>query len=716
MNRQNKAMLDQVMVAGGVLKTAIPINDLDKHFPELFGANSKDTTSLSYSSVSWVFRCVNLRSDTISSLPRSFYRLGSPSEVDPPAIHAEVDFDQLFWLTEAARCLWGVSYWERDPGLHWLNPTTMSLILDEGNLAGFAQTTSGENFRLEELVYIPMFNPNDDIGPGIAPAETALAAAGLSVSLLEWPRAFFEHGAIPAVILTTDQRISQDSPELQRISAAWKKVTRGLAKAWETVVLSRGLKPTIISPSVKDLVIPALSKQVREEIAACFGVPITLLQQSASNFATARENRQSYYMDTIFPEATRIASALNKQLWNQLGYEMRFNFHEVEAIQQNEAEKASGISSLMKQTEEQYSGGLLSRERSVWLIEQLWSQMGLALPEDLPDHDNGDQVSLPITPSDIPVTNPTPAEPPSPQPALTPPPPQIASVGPNGDTIEEMNLKVIELRKDVRRWCRKVKSRGPDCNFSSEYIPYKTSRAIRLRLLNGQGDVFRPWLEAKDVDRVAEESMAEALLKIFTRYLPVIIAALEIGSIPALGDMYAEMRGALIPIYQQVISEQALANAADLGWGMDYEDILLDANSWSRARATELVALLAGTDSKRFSSIVTDLLYQNITPDAIPGLLLDLFGPIRANLTGITETTRAMREAAKELAESMRAEGIDVVERWLTAEDELVCELCAPLDHTTEEEWGQIEPGGPPVHYRCRCRIAVEYKRKWRRT
>ena len=74
-----------------------------------------------------------------------------------------------------------------------------------------------------------------------------------------------------------------------------------------------------------------------------------------------------------------------------------------------------------------------------------------------------------------------------------------------------------------------------------------------------------------------------------------------------------------------------------------------------------------------------------------------------------------MRQAAARLAASMRESGIEVVERWLTAEDERVCQICGPLDHTTEETWGQVVPGGPPAHTLCRCLIAVEYLRKSRR-
>jgi len=697
-NYQNKAALDRVIVAGGALKSTISLSELDKAFPELFSKAGGETTAVqSFSAVSWVYRCVNLRSDTLAGLPRSFYRLGDDEKTDPPAVYADVDFNHLLWLTEAARCIWGVSYWERDPGLHWLNPSTMSIIVRDNVIVGFRQSVmraESELFGPDDLVYLPMFNPMDDLGPGISPATVALTAAGLSSALLKWAEAFFEHGAIPAVILTTDQSIKKDDPELDRISATWKKMLGGLKNAWETIVLSKGLTPTVISPPVKDLVIPELSKQVREELSASFGIPITMLQQSAANYATAREDRQSYYLDTMFPEAKRIAAALNRQLWRPLGYELRFDFNEVEAIQQDEAEKADAIAAMMEQVGDQYEDQILTRKRSVWLVEQLWDQMGMKFPDELADEG--------------PQPQPQPEEP------KTSEEPEVVEEPENAKAvILPPDISVIQnIRKDLRRWRRKVGSRGPNCTFTSDCIPEQTAKAVRLRLLNGCKDVFRPWLGSKALDQVAEQAIIAAIQAIFDEYLPGIVGALEAGDMPDLEDMYRQIRGATIPIYQDVLAEQALANAADLGWGMDYEDLLIDANDWARTRAGAMANQLSVTDNKRFISILDSLQRGEVASDAIPGLLGGLFGPVRADMTGITETTHAMRQAAARLAANMRASGIEVVERWLTAEDERVCPICAPLDHTTEEVWGQAIAGGPPAHYNCRCRIAVEYKQK----
>lgn len=45
---------------------------------------------------------------------------------------------------------------------------------------------------------------------------------------------------------------------------------------------------------------------------------------------------------------------------------------------------------------------------------------------------------------------------------------------------------------------------------------------------------------------------------------------------------------------------------------------------------------------------------------------------------------------------------------WNTAGDEMVCEVCGPLDGTGREVFGTVAPDGPPVHPWCRCWLEWE--------
>ncbi|GAH83549.1 unnamed protein product, partial [marine sediment metagenome] len=84
------------------------------------------------------------------------------------------------------------------------------------------------------------------------------------------------------------------------------------------------------------------------------------------------------------------------------------------------------------------------------------------------------------------------------------------------------------------------------------------------------------------------------------------------------------------------------------------------------------------------------------------------FGKARSAAIAITETTRAMAAASDALQADLAAQGVQTVQRWLTAEDERVCPVCGPLDHTTEDTWRAAFPSGPPAHVNCRCVTDVE--------
>ena len=85
-----------------------------------------------------------------------------------------------------------------------------------------------------------------------------------------------------------------------------------------------------------------------------------------------------------------------------------------------------------------------------------------------------------------------------------------------------------------------------------------------------------------------------------------------------------------------------------------------------------------------------------------------VFGGNRAEMVGVTETTRAIT-AGEGLVVGALVAGIGGVESkqleeiWYTVLDARVCEICRPLHGTGPEVYGRVSPTGPPAHPRCRC-------------
>ena len=99
----------------------------------------------------------------------------------------------------------------------------------------------------------------------------------------------------------------------------------------------------------------------------------------------------------------------------------------------------------------------------------------------------------------------------------------------------------------------------------------------------------------------------------------------------------------------------------------------------------------------------------------LPDLIAELqrneaFGAVRAERIAVTETTRIDSEAV--IAAAQADENTTHL-MWHTANDELVCEICGPLNNQTVRKGGRFrfEGGGdgvPPAHVNCRCTLSEE--------
>lgn len=136
--------------------------------------------------------------------------------------------------------------------------------------------------------------------------------------------------------------------------------------------------------------------------------------------------------------------------------------------------------------------------------------------------------------------------------------------------------------------------------------------------------------------------------------------------------------------------------------------------------ALEWAKKYAGTLIKEINKTSIDAVRRAIaqfieTPGMTIGDIMDMlpFNADRALRIAVTEVTRAYAEgnhmAGKELQKQYP--GVKVMKKWFTNNDDLVCDICAPLDgmeveidesFTTEEDKSE-GLDKPPAHINCRC-------------
>jgi hypothetical protein len=197
---------------------------------------------------------------------------------------------------------------------------------------------------LERVVYFWMPSLEVELGPGTAPAQVALRAAGVLHNLDTYVEGYFERGAVRTTLLLVDGQPSV--PERNKIKAAWQRLM-GVKQSYEAEIFSKQVEPKTIGDNPKDTAAPELTRQKREDVSTALGVPQTLLFSDAATNATAFADRLNLYDETIIPQCELIEEAINEQLLKPLGLRLEFQPKRLEVYQQAEVQKAAGISMLL---------------------------------------------------------------------------------------------------------------------------------------------------------------------------------------------------------------------------------------------------------------------------------------------------------------------------------------------------------------------------------
>jgi len=312
-----------------------------------------DNVANLYKAVPYLFRVVQLRCDTLSSVPVKIYNGEEETEWPYPT-----SITELLWKWEASLLLAGAAYGEilrnnsgYQKDVMYRNPFDMAVKYDKGVLE-IKQNSSGAVWRNDlkasdyEMFYLAEFDPSQDLLPGVGAAKAANVDVKLLYALAKFPEMYFEGGAMPVTLLGID---STDKGEISRIENWFKQSATAIKNAFRVLGVRAGaISPTTLTPPLKDLVLPELNDIARDNIAVAFGVKQTLLDSEAANYATAQEDRKSFYEDTIMPRAAKFKAALEEQLLNKEGLRLEFAFNELELFQDDEGQRAGLLNQLVE--------------------------------------------------------------------------------------------------------------------------------------------------------------------------------------------------------------------------------------------------------------------------------------------------------------------------------------------------------------------------------
>lgn len=381
-----------------------------------------------------IYRAVKLRCDSLTAVP-VYIRNKAGDEVPWPFATPLAD---LIWKTEAALLGAGkaiiirLDNRVRTLDLQWVNPFTVTVNYTNGVLT-FQQ--GSQVWNADQVIYIKEFSYSDDLTSGVSAIDAAMEDAALLRFQTRFASYFFEHGAMPIVLVNADGIIDDD--ERGRIQSYFSRLASGVGNAFRTLVTRTKLNTNVVSQNIDKMAMPQLYEQAVKNISHAFGLPVNTLKGD-DNFASSESHNFQYWEQTVKPRARLIADAFNRQLLQRMKLEMEFAFDEMSLYQEDEEQRAGAYSTYV-------SAGMKPS-----IAAQL---MGLDLPQG-------------ITPEML-----------DPEPEPEPEPVVVQQPEPERSLFEE------DMEKYMRKALKRVKDgREPDCAFESENIPPLFMDEIRAAL------------------------------------------------------------------------------------------------------------------------------------------------------------------------------------------------------------------------------------------
>jgi len=318
------------------------------------GVNAESSREL-YEKVALFRQCLKLRCDSISDIPYRFVNKDG-EEINWRDKFPGSSLNELIWKTEAAFLLTGQAFWEigknqfgYTKGLNFVNPYAVNVDYRNGAYyfgvnqqedGSFGQRLINKPYENKyEMVHFKEYNPQSDVFAGKGDAQVAGVSAALMYQIMHYPKEFLEGGAMPITLLGVKDSNQQEISKLE----AWVR-SRGMKRGsfWERVLgIEAGVvEPKVLTPPLKDIELTALRDMAWLDIIVAFGVPDSMVRSNAANYATAINDRKSFYEDKLAPRANRFAAVINEQLLEPLGgYHLDFDISQMSLFQEEQEKR-----------------------------------------------------------------------------------------------------------------------------------------------------------------------------------------------------------------------------------------------------------------------------------------------------------------------------------------------------------------------------------------
>lgn len=308
----------------------------------------------------------------------------------------------LFELWEFSACVYGETYIElaRNDGgylrnLTWLNPVYMTVIPNGLRISGYRYSESGVSvqFKPDEILFARRFHPTNRFA-GLSPMDVALDSITVDDNFKRFLRAHFRNDARPGGVLKPSGTARFTQNDMDNL-AAMTQQTKGTDNAGRTAIIPFPADYVALDPVDLSKSLPAI-EEMKYSIYTAFGVsPAIAGDSNTTRYQQSPQDRPNFYINTIYPEATKIASHVNTRLipafHRGAGYVFRFDTSGFSVV-----DEATLVSA--EQSRADYQAGIIT-------LNEARDKRGLG---DIPQ---GDTRLVPVGMLEEPVPTDTPPQP-----------------------------------------------------------------------------------------------------------------------------------------------------------------------------------------------------------------------------------------------------------------------------------------------------------------
>jgi len=351
------------------------VNFLDKFFktsktsePEKKSYNAlwflKDTNSeyltskinKPYSSITYVYACVNAIAKSLSKLPFRLYDSYTKQVIEKGRVYDAFSYvnplmsryqlweSLAIFLTLSGECIIILDkYIDNIPTEFWIfNPSRFLYKLNnDGKSIALWEYNNGATkiqFTPDEIIYFKKLNPYHDIR-GLAGIDVLSSVIQNEIYANNFNNSFFKNGLGLGTVLRTEKSLTQT--QIARLKEYFSTKNNSISKAHKVAILEGGLS---LEQSVnqRDAEFINSRKMNREEICSVFGVPPALVGiYEYANYANAEAQRKIFYEDTIIPLTKYIEDKFKTDFFDRFRIKLygEFDFSEVEVLKENLKEK-----------------------------------------------------------------------------------------------------------------------------------------------------------------------------------------------------------------------------------------------------------------------------------------------------------------------------------------------------------------------------------------